>query len=123
MDALMTQIPKPAPPATTAVATIVRDAPTQHLTAHDRCDCSAVEGNGDKTGQTHIGTCGAQAWVRVTLASGTQMMFCAHHWGYHGPKVTQKANVATVYDQREQPQVVPTPAATITQRTPLVSAK
>lgn len=32
------------------------------LTATDRCD-----------------RCGAQAYVRVTLASGSDLLFCAHH--------------------------------------------
>jgi hypothetical protein len=32
------------------------------LTAHDRCD-----------------KCGSQAWVRVLLLSGFELMFCSHH--------------------------------------------
>ena len=35
---------------------------TEPLTALDRCD-----------------RCGAQAYVRVTLASGGELLFCAHH--------------------------------------------
>lgn len=37
------------------------DGPDSALTALDRCD-----------------SCGAQAYVRVTLASG-ELLFCAHH--------------------------------------------
>ena len=37
-------------------------APAQPLTAADRCD-----------------RCGAQAYVRVILASGSELLFCAHH--------------------------------------------
>lgn len=33
------------------------------LTAIDRCD-----------------RCGAQAYVRATLGSGLDLLFCAHHW-------------------------------------------
>lgn len=33
------------------------------LTAADRCD-----------------RCGAQAYVRATLGSGFELLFCAHHW-------------------------------------------
>lgn len=44
---------------TTDAAIDELDAPT--LTALDRCD-----------------SCGAQAYVRVTLASG-ELLFCAHH--------------------------------------------
>jgi len=36
--------------------------PTAPLTALDRCD-----------------RCGAQAYLRVTLASGGELLFCAHH--------------------------------------------
>lgn len=27
--------------------------------------------------------CGAQAYVRVVLASGTDLQFCGHHWSRH----------------------------------------
>ena len=37
-------------------------APSMPLTAADRCD-----------------RCGAQAYVRVTLGSGGELLFCAHH--------------------------------------------
>ncbi|OFT43221.1 hypothetical protein HMPREF3160_03560 [Arthrobacter sp. HMSC06H05] len=35
---------------------------TRELTTADRCD-----------------NCGAQAYIRATLASGGQLLFCAHH--------------------------------------------
>jgi hypothetical protein len=37
------------------------------LTAHDRCD-----------------RCGAQAYVKVRLEAGGELMFCAHHARAHG---------------------------------------
>jgi hypothetical protein len=37
-------------------------APTKPLAAADRCD-----------------RCGAQAYVRVVLAGGGELLFCAHH--------------------------------------------
>ncbi len=37
-------------------------APSQTLTAADRCD-----------------RCGAQAYVRVLISSGGELLFCAHH--------------------------------------------
>ena len=43
------------------------------LTAHDRCD-----------------QCGARAWVRVTLTTGT-LNFCAHHANQHLDAITPKA--------------------------------
>ena len=40
------------------------------LTASDRCD-----------------RCGAQAYLRVHLASGSELFFCAHHAREHGEKL------------------------------------
>lgn len=49
------------------------------LTAHDRCD-----------------SCGAQAYVRVTLGSG-ELLFCAHH----GAKYKDKL-IATALDWHDE---------------------
>ena len=46
----------------------------QHLTAADRCD-----------------RCGAQAYLRVILASGGELLFCAHHARKHEDKLRQVA--------------------------------
>jgi hypothetical protein len=50
------------------------------LVAADRCD-----------------RCGAQAYVRVTLPSGGELLFCAHHARKHEAKLQQLA--ATIYDE------------------------
>jgi len=42
------------------------------LTAADRCD-----------------RCGAQAYIRVTLASGSELLFCAHHGRAHEAKLRE----------------------------------
>jgi len=42
-------------------------APTKPLSAADRCD-----------------RCGAQAYVRVMLAGGGELLFCAHHGRKYG---------------------------------------
>ena len=47
---------------------------TEHLTAADRCD-----------------RCGAQAYLRVTLNSGGELLFCAHHAKAHSDKLSQVA--------------------------------
>lgn len=52
-------------------ATLMDD---RHLTTADRCD-----------------RCGAQAYLRVTLASGGELMFCAHHARKHEDKLKQVA--------------------------------
>ncbi|HOB03967.1 MAG TPA: hypothetical protein PKM36_01695 [Propionibacteriaceae bacterium] len=44
------------------------------LTAADRCD-----------------RCGAQAYLRVTLTGGGELMFCAHHAKAHSDKLRQVA--------------------------------
>ena len=44
------------------------------LTAADRCD-----------------RCGAQAYVRVTMANGFELLFCAHHSKEHADKLKQVA--------------------------------
>lgn len=47
---------------------------TPSLTADDRCD-----------------GCGAQAYVRVRLATGGELLFCGHHWGRHGDALRPQA--------------------------------
>ena len=54
-------------------------APTP-LTASDRCD-----------------RCGAQAYVRVQLSSGGELLFCGHHGREHGDKI--KAIAVNVHDE------------------------
>jgi hypothetical protein len=44
------------------------------LNASDRCD-----------------RCGAQAFVRVTMASGSELLFCSHHSKEHADKLKQVA--------------------------------
>jgi hypothetical protein len=55
---------------------------TDELTARDRCD-----------------RCGAQAYVRVTLASGFDLFFCAHHARAHRDAID---SAASVLDERER---------------------
>ncbi len=47
---------------------------TAALNSADRCD-----------------RCGAQAYVRVTMASGFELLFCAHHGKEHADKLKQVA--------------------------------
>ena len=50
------------------------------LTAADRCD-----------------RCGAQAYLRVELQTGGELLFCAHHAREHGEKLREIA--AAVHDE------------------------
>lgn len=54
-------------------------APTP-LSAEDRCD-----------------RCGAQAYLRVHLASGSELFFCGHHARQHGE--TLKTVAVNVHDE------------------------
>jgi hypothetical protein len=50
------------------------------LTASDRCD-----------------RCGAQAYVRVTITGGLELLFCAHHSREHADKI--KSIAVHVHDE------------------------
>ena len=58
-------------------------APHPPLTASDRCD-----------------RCGAQAYIRVVLASGGELLFCAHHGRAHESKLREIA--AGIQDQTDK---------------------
>jgi hypothetical protein len=67
-------------------------APTAaSLTAADRCD-----------------RCGAQAYLRVELASGLELLFCAHHAREHDAKLREVA--VTVIDETHKLANVPATA-------------
>jgi len=56
---------------------------TTSMSAEDRCD-----------------GCGAQAYVRVRLVNGGELLFCGHHWGRHADAVKPKA--AEVIDETDR---------------------
>jgi hypothetical protein len=63
------------------------------LTAADRCD-----------------RCGAQAYVRVTLPAGSELLFCAHHGREYAPKLRELD--AAILDESERlGETQPMPAA------------
>lgn len=68
--------------------TVAASAP---LTAMDRCD-----------------RCGAQAYLRVELQSGGELLFCAHHAREHGDKLKEIA--ANVVDETHKLADTPKPA-------------
>ncbi len=67
-------------------------APSAPLTAEDRCD-----------------RCGAQAYLRVELAKGGELLFCAHHAREHGDALKEVAVV--VQDETHRLSAKPVPAA------------
>ncbi len=56
---------------------------TTPLTAQDRCD-----------------RCGAQAYVRATLPSGTELLFCGHHGNAHRPSLLVAG--ASIHDETDK---------------------
>jgi hypothetical protein len=66
-------------------------APSPQFTALDRCD-----------------RCGAQAYVRVQLISGGELLFCAHHAREHADKIQEVA--ARVHDETGQLESTPVTA-------------
>ncbi|MBY9073612.1 hypothetical protein K1X13_02140 [Nocardioides sp. WL0053] len=66
-------------------------APSTSLTAVDRCD-----------------RCGAQAYLRVELAGGGDLLFCAHHAREHGDKLREIA--VSVHDETDKLTDTPTVA-------------
>jgi hypothetical protein len=58
-------------------------APSTPLTAVDRCD-----------------RCGAQAYLRVELSGGGELLFCAHHAREHGDRLREIA--VHVHDETDR---------------------
>jgi hypothetical protein len=61
---------------------------TNPLTAADRCD-----------------RCGAQAYVRVRLTSGGELLFCAHHGREHAERLQEVA--AEIHDETSRLESAP----------------
>jgi ribosomal protein L37E len=66
------------------------------LTAADRCD-----------------RCGAQAYIRVTLQSGGELLFCAHHGRAHEERLRE---VATGYQDETHQLTETSPTAPAEER-------
>jgi hypothetical protein len=67
-------------------------APTKPLSASDRCD-----------------RCGAQAYIRVMLAGGGELLFCAHHGRKYGEAL--RAVGADIVDETGRLRDTPATAA------------
>ena len=63
-------------------------APSSTLDSTDRCD-----------------RCGAQAYVRVALINGGELLFCGHHWNRHADSLRDKAS--DINDQTHRLSEVP----------------
>ena len=62
------------------------------LTATDRCD-----------------RCGAQAYIRVILTAGGDLLFCSHHYNEHADKLRPQA--AEIIDETHKLQDSPAEAS------------
>ncbi len=67
-------IPVPDTHQSEKVRNTMSSTVVEPLTTADRCD-----------------RCGAQAYLRVTLTSGGELLFCAHHAKAHSDKLSQVA--------------------------------
>ena len=63
---------------------------SDHQEARPPVSTSVIEG-AELTAADRCDRCGAQAYVRVTLASGFDLLFCAHHGKEHADKLKQVA--------------------------------
>lgn len=68
----------------------------RELTAMDRCD-----------------RCGAQAYVRTVLGSGSELLFCNHHWHENEDRLREIA--VSIYDETDRLDEVPA-TATVDER-------
>ena len=68
-------------------------APLKRLTALDLCD-----------------RCGAQAYVRVVLSGGGELLFCAHHGRQHGEALARIATEIQDESDRLDPGKAETPS-------------
>jgi hypothetical protein len=82
---------KAATPEREATVTTATAQSSTPLTAVDRCD-----------------RCGAQAYLRVSLQGGGELLFCAHHAREHGDKLREIA--AYVHDETDKLADTPTAA-------------
>jgi hypothetical protein len=64
----------------------------RELNATDRCD-----------------RCGAQAYVRTVLGSGSELLFCNHHW--HDNEERLREIAVSIHDQTDRLSDVPAIAA------------
>jgi hypothetical protein len=85
-------VPRDVEQMTGRKATVTTAVAPSPLTASDRCD-----------------RCGAQAYLRVHLASGSELLFCAHHAREHGEKLRTIA--VNVHD--ETGKLIETPAVRV----------
>jgi hypothetical protein len=76
-------------PEREALVTTATAQSSTPLTAVDRCD-----------------RCGAQAYLRVSLQGGGELLFCAHHAREHGDKLREIA--AYVHDETDKLADTPT---------------
>ncbi|HEU5160729.1 MAG TPA: hypothetical protein VFU43_27275 [Streptosporangiaceae bacterium] len=67
-------------------------APTKPLSAADRCD-----------------RCGAQAYFRVMLAGGGELLFCAHHGRKYGDALREAG--AEILDETNRLREIPASAS------------
>ncbi len=86
-------------PATTGKSHPSTRITCDHQEARPTVSTSVIEG-AELTAADRCDRCGAQAYVRVTMASGFDLLFCAHHSKEHADKLKQVA--LQIHDESER---------------------
>ena len=73
---------------------------TRHRSRNEAVVTTAVAQSSPLTAADRCDRCGAQAYLRVELQSGGELLFCAHHAREHGDKLKEVA--VTVVDETDK---------------------
>lgn len=74
-----------------------------------RCDVTPTIDARELTVTDRCDRCGAQAYVRTVLGSGSELFFCNHHWHDNENRLRQIA--VNIQDQTDRLDVTPSAAA------------
>jgi hypothetical protein len=80
----------------------------RHRTRNEAVVTTAVASSSPLTAADRCDRCGAQAYLRVELQSGGELLFCAHHAREHGDKLKEVA--VTLVDETDKLTDKPKPA-------------
>ena len=85
------------------------DVTTAATPAEGRDDMTATLAPSPLTSADRCDRCSAQAYIRVTLAAGGELLFCAHHGRRHEAQLRPKA--ASWQDETDRLSATPASAA------------
>jgi hypothetical protein len=83
--------------------------PSQGVAAERGNDVSTATATGALTAADRCDRCGAQAYVRATLESGFDLLFCAHHFHENAARLREVA--VRIHDESDRLAAIPATAA------------